>query len=162
MNDPSAYEFYCGKDTAGRPVWSPDFKRIRPLLEWNNNMGCVTVTYDAPLKKYLMCITDGGNTCAKMHTYILESENLTGDWKIIAYMKNFGEQAYFVNIPSKFIGRNGRTMWLLYSGNFAPDWNGMKIRSDPPGSHYGMVFQKIELLTPERLKYFRQTTVIKE
>ena len=23
-------------------------------------MGCVTITYDAPLKKYLMCVTDGG------------------------------------------------------------------------------------------------------
>jgi hypothetical protein len=36
-------------------------------------------------------------------------------------------------------------MWLLYSGNFAPDWNGQKIVANPPGSHYGMVFQKIEL-----------------
>ena len=24
-------------------------------------MGCVTMTYNAPLKKYLMCVTDGGN-----------------------------------------------------------------------------------------------------
>lgn len=37
-------------------------------------MGCVTVTYDAPLKKYLMCGTDGGNTCSRMSTYILEAD----------------------------------------------------------------------------------------
>lgn len=146
MNDPLKYEFFGGYDGRGKAVWVNDFKKIKPLLEWNNKMGCVTVTYNAPLKKYLMCVTDGGNTCAKMDTYILESDNLEGPWKIITYLKEFGEQAYFVNIPSKFISRDGKTFWLLYSGNFAPDWNGMKIQANPPGSHYGLVLQKVRLL----------------
>jgi hypothetical protein len=146
MNDISKYEFYGGKDAQGKPVWTKKFKEIKPLLEWNNNMGCVTITYNAPLKKYLMCVTDGGNTVSKMNTYILEADRLDGNWKIITYLKDFGEQAYFVNIPSKFISNNGKQMWLLYSGNFAPDWNGQKIIENPPGSHYGMVFQKIELV----------------
>lgn len=152
INDISKYEFYAGNDTGGNPVWTNDFKKIRPLLEWNNNMGCVTMTYNAPLKKFMMCITDGGNTCSKMNTYILESDKITGRWNLVTYMKNFGEQAYFVNIPSKFISKDGKTAWLLYSGNFAPDWNGVTIKSNPPGSHYGMVFQKIEFLTPDSYK----------
>ncbi|MFT7035263.1 MAG: hypothetical protein ACJA2S_003785 [Cyclobacteriaceae bacterium] len=150
INDISKYEFYGGKDEKGKPIWTKDFKEIKPLLEWNNNMGCVTITYNAPLKKYLMCVTDGGNTVSKMNTYILESDRLDGDWKIISYMKDFGEQAYFVNIPSKFISKDGKEMWLLYSGNFAKDWNGQKIVENPPGSHYGMVFQKIQLLKKEK------------
>ena len=148
INDPSKYEFYGGDDEKGKAIWTHDFKKIKPLLEWNNNMGCVTVTYNAPLKKYLMCITDGGNTCSKMNTYILESNELTGKWRLVTYMKDFGEQAYFVNIPSKFISKDGKTMWMLYSGNFAPDWNGIQIKINPPGSHYGLVLQKIELLSP--------------
>lgn len=28
-------------------------------------------------------------------------KRLEGEWKIIAYLKDFGEQAYFVNIPDK-------------------------------------------------------------
>ena len=146
INDPSQYEFYAGRDEKGNAVWTKDFKAIKPLLEWNNNMGCVTVTYNAPLKKYLMCVTDGGNTVSQMNTYILESDRIDGDWKIISYMKNFGEQAYFVNIPTKFISKDGKVMWLLYSGNFSSGWNGQKIAVNPPGGHYGMVFQKIELL----------------
>ena len=146
INDISKYEFYAGRDSKGIPVWTRDFKAIKPLLEWNNNMGCVTVTYNSPLKKYIMCVTDGGNTVSKMHTYLLESDKLDGEWKIIAYMKDFGEQGYFVNIPSKFISNDGKQMWLLYSGNFAKDWNGQNIVENPPGSHYGMVFQKIELV----------------
>ena len=145
INDISKYEFYSGKDKKGKPIWTHNFDEIKPLLEWNNNMGCVTITYNAPLKKYLMCVTDGGNTVSKMNTYILESDRLDGDWKIITYLKDFGEQAYFVNIPSKFISEDGKQMWLLYSGNFAKDWNGQKIVENPPGSHYGMVFQKIQL-----------------
>jgi len=147
INDLSKYEFYAGKDKNGNPVWTDDFKKIKPLLEWNNNMGCVTVTYNAPLKKYMMCITDGGNTVSRMNTYILESDNITGNWKIVTYMKNFGEQAYFVNFPSKFISKDGKTAWMLYSGNWSPAWNGVKINTNPPGSHYGMVLQKIEFLT---------------
>ncbi len=150
INDGSKYEFFAGYDSKGGAIWTNVFEKIKPLLEWNNNMGCVTVTYNAPLNKYLMCVTDGGNTCAKMNTYILESDNITGPWKIITYMKDLGEQAYFVNIPSKFISNDGKTAWLLYSGNFAPDWNGMKIISNPPGSHYGMVFQKIEFILSRR------------
>jgi hypothetical protein len=146
INDPSKWEFYGGRDENGQAIWSNDFSQIKPLLEWNNNMGCVTVTYNAPLKKYLMCVTDGGNTCSKMNTYVLESDSLTGEWKLITYMKSFGEQAYFVNIPSKFISKDGHTMWLLYSGNYATNWNGEQIKPNPVGSHYGLVMQKIEFL----------------
>ncbi len=146
MNDASKYEFYGGKNENGEPIWTNDFKKIKPLLEWNNNMGCVTITYNAPLKKYLMCVTDGGNTVSKMNTYILESDRIDGDWKIISYLKDFGEQAYFVNIPTKFISKNGKQMWLLYSGNFSAGWQGQEFKPEPPGSHYGMCFQKIELV----------------
>jgi hypothetical protein len=65
INDPNAYEFFAGHNSLGKALWSSDFKDIRPLLEWKDNMGCVTVTYNHPLKKYLMAVTDGGNTCAK-------------------------------------------------------------------------------------------------
>jgi hypothetical protein len=146
INDPSKYEFFGGRDEKGNAIWTKDFNKIEPLLEWNNNMGCVTVSYDAPLKKYIMCVTDGGNTAARMNTYLLESDRIDGDWKIITYMKHFGEQAYFVNIPTKFIEEDGKTFWLLYSGNYWGEMNGEKIGVNPPGSHYGMTFQKVELL----------------
>ncbi len=146
INDASKYEFYGGKDGIGDPIWTNDFKEIKPLLEWNNNMGCVTITYNAPLKKYIMCVTDGGNTYSKMSTYLLESDDITGEWRMLSYMKDFGEQGYFVNIPSKFISKDGKTAWLLYSANYWDTMNGVSIGVNPPGSHYGMVFQKIQIL----------------
>lgn len=147
INDASKYEYYGGKDDQGKTIWTRDFKSIKPVLEWNNNMGCVNMTYNAQLKKYIMCVTDGGNTVSKMNTYILESDQMDGEWKMVCYMKDFGVQAYFVNIPTKFISKDGKTMWLLYSANFSLDPTGKGWSQNPPGSHYGICFQKIQLLT---------------
>jgi hypothetical protein len=149
INNVKKYEFFAGNDSAGKPIWTSDFGKIKPLVDWNNNMGVATVTYDAPLKKYLMCVTDGWPTCAKMHTYILESDAITGPWRLVTYMKDFGEQAYFVNFPSKFISTDGKTMWILFSGNFASGWNGAApLKSNPPGSGYGMSLHEVRLLAP--------------
>ncbi len=146
INDVSKYEFFAGNDASGAPIWTSDFGRIEPLIDWNNNCGCVTVTYNAPLKRYLMCVTDGWPTCAKMNSYILEADAITGPWRLVTYMKDFGEQGYFLNLPTKFISADGRTAWLCYSGNFAKDWRGEVMQEIPPGSHYGLVLQKIRLL----------------
>ncbi|MGY3055368.1 hypothetical protein ACVWYG_003583 [Pedobacter sp. UYEF25] len=40
-------------------------------------------------------------------------------------------------------------MRLIYSGNFATDWNGNKIAENPLGSHYGLAIQKIKLFKPQ-------------
>ena len=146
MNDRSQYEFFAGHDARGEAVWSKDFERIRPIASWKDRMGCVTMSYNAPLRKFLMCVTDGGDTISRMNTYLLEADRLDGDWRIITYMKDFGVQAYFVNIPSKFIAPDGKTMWLLYSANFSLDQNDKPHSDNPPGSHYGMTFQKVELI----------------
>jgi hypothetical protein len=84
-----------------------------------------------------------------MHTYALEADALTGPWRLVTYMKNFGEQAYFVNIPSKFISADGKTLWMCYSANYASGWNGMEaLKPNPPGSNYGLNLHKIRLITP--------------
>jgi hypothetical protein len=151
INDESKYEFFAGHNDKAEPIWSRSFGDIKPLLDWNNNMGCVTATYNAPLKKYLMCITDGRVTAGKMNSYILEADRITGPWKLVSYMKDFGEQGYFLNLPSKFISKDGRTLWLCYSGNFSSGWNNIRFKASPPGSRYGLVLQKLRLLTPAEL-----------
>ena len=147
MNDVSKYEFFAGRLTGGGDEWTNDFSKIKPIAEWRDHSGCVTMTYNAPLRKYLMLITDGGNTVSRYHTYLLESDQITGPWKMAAYLRNFGEQAYFVNLPSKFISPDGRTMWLCYSANFSSGWGGTTFEARPPGSRYAMCLQEVRLLT---------------
>jgi hypothetical protein len=146
VNDESAYEYFAGPDSRGEPVWSSVFADITPIAEWAHKMGPVTVTYNAPLGRYLMCVTDGWPTTKEMDSYLLESDRITGPWKLVHYFENLGPQAYFLNFPSKFISSDGRTAWLCYSANFALT----DIRMDPgagtpPGSSYAMCLQEMEL-----------------
>ena len=148
INDASQYEFFGGFSRSDQPVWTREFGGMKPLVDWNNNCGNVSMTYDPALKRYLMSITDGGNTISRFNTYILESDKITGPWRLVTYLRSFGEQAYFVNIPSKFIGKDGRTAWLCYAANFTNGYLHTNYRSDPPGSGYAMCLQEIRLLKP--------------
>jgi hypothetical protein len=148
INDIKAYEFFAGNDANGKPIWTSDFAKIKPLIEWNNHMGCVTATYVPGLKKYLMCVTDGWPTVAKMNSYILEADAITGPWRMVTYLKDFGEQAYFLNFPSKFISPDGKSLWLCYSANFSGGWNGAKLKYNPPGGRYGLSLHEVKLLGP--------------
>jgi hypothetical protein len=148
VNDASKYEFFAGHDADGRARWSRRFADIRPIAQWRDNMGWAMMTYNPPLKKYLMCVTDGVITTTKFNTYILESDRITGPWRLVTYMKEFGEQAYFVNFPSKFIGPDGRRLWLCYGANYSDGWNKVHFKSRPEGSRYGMCLQEVRLRRP--------------
>lgn len=147
INDIKQYEFFAGKDKKGNSLWAKDISQSKPLVEWNNNMGCVTITYNPYIKKYIMCITDGIDGMGVMNTYFLESDQITGNWKIISYWKNFGPQAYFVNLPSKFMYKNGK-MWLCFSGNYWSD--PLKYIAEPYGSDYGMCLFELELIMDKK------------
>jgi hypothetical protein len=149
MNDASAYEFFAGNSGDGAARWTRDLQSSRPIAAWKDNMGCVTMTFVPGLKKFILCVTDGGNTVSRFNTYLLESDRIQGPWRLVTYLKHFGEQAYFVNIPSKFIGADGRTLWLCYAANFSSGWGGVTFFPRPAGSRYGMCLQEIRLLGPQ-------------
>ena len=146
INDASKYEYYAGNDVNGKPVWTRDFLKIKPVVEWADNMGQVAVTYVPPLKKYIMCVTEGRNYGGPFNTYFLESSELTGPWRIVTYWSAFGKQAYQVHIPSHFIGttvKNGSlTAWICYAANF----NSSQV--DPPDSKYAMCLRQITINVP--------------
>jgi hypothetical protein len=148
INDLAAYEFFASQDECGEPIWTSDFASIQPLLQWNNNMGCVTATWVPGLGKFLMCVTDGWPGTWKMRSYILEADVLTGPWRMLTYLKDFGEQAYFLNFPSKFISDDGRTLWLCYSANFtnnAANTFDAGLAINPPGGRYGLSLHEVQL-----------------
>ncbi|HVZ74097.1 MAG TPA: hypothetical protein VHJ20_17080 [Polyangia bacterium] len=143
-NDVTAWEFYGGKDAGGKAIWSHAFADIKPLLEWPNHMGSVSMTYLPALKKYLMAVSrpaDGFDTYGGFDTYFLEADDVTGPYRMVQYLHDFGMSAYYVNIPSRFLGCDGKTMWIQYSSNDSTDEN-------PPGSRYALSFQEVVLDVP--------------
>ncbi len=143
-NNPAAYQFYAGQSN-GQPVWSNSLSDLRPLLSWPRHLGSVTITYDQPLNRYLMWVStprDGVNTTGWMDSMLLESTSLTGTWRLVSYLPDFGTQGYFLTVPSKFISADGRTMWLMYSANYSGS-----NKAVPAGSGYAMVVRELTLDT---------------
>jgi hypothetical protein len=75
---------------------------------------------------------------------------------MVCYMKDFGEQGYFLDFPSKFISPDGRSLWLCYSANFSPGWNGVKLAVNPPEGRYGLCLLEVKLLTTEAANKMRR------
>lgn len=106
INDAASWEFYAG-GAGPSAVWAPTLAAARPLFVWPRRTGVVTLSYHAALGKYVLVVstpTIAPSTEGTFDTYYLESDSLTGPWGLIAYTPAFGQQAYFVHIPSKFMG----------------------------------------------------------
>jgi len=106
INDKSKWEFYAGGHGAGAKWVAGDVSKAEPIVDWTNHTGCATMTYFAGIKKYVMTINtashyptmDGGD----FDVYFLESDDITGPWSYVTYMRAFGPQVYFANHPTKF------------------------------------------------------------
>jgi len=64
---------------------------------------------------------------------------------MVQYLKDFGPQAYFVNIPSKFISEDGKTAWLCFSANFSYTRGLQASPGNPQGSAYTLSLHEIIL-----------------
>jgi hypothetical protein len=152
INDRAAYRYFAGwfpprcRGCRRRVRWSREFGDSVPLLSWSGGrLGQVTVSYDAPLKRHLMWISapsDGVDGRSTYDTMLLESRRLGGRWRLVHYLPEFGPQAYFAGVPTKFISSDGRRMWLGYSANYA---NGSGKPPAPAGSRYAWVLRELEL-----------------
>jgi hypothetical protein len=117
---------------------------VRRLLHAPGHLGSASITYDAPLRTYLLWVTTPEHrpdTSGPLDTMLLESRHLRGPWRLVQYLRGFGPQAYFATTPSRFISRDGRTLWLSYSANYQPG----SPPGDPPGSAYAWVLRELRL-----------------
>lgn len=58
IGDKENWEFLTSLDPSGQAVWARgNPAKSVPLFTWNNHTGVVTMTYFAPLKKYIVCVS---------------------------------------------------------------------------------------------------------
>jgi len=78
---------------------------------------------------------------------LLEADEITVPWKLVTFMERFGEQGYFANLPSNFIGKDGHSAWLCYSANYTNTGDfRIERKPDPIGSGYHLTLQEIRFL----------------
>jgi hypothetical protein len=117
IRDRSAYEFLRGVDDHCRPTWSRDVKE-RGHVFTNQVKKCyrVTVSYDAGLKRYLLCQA-GADRKTNAGFGVFDAPEPWGPWTTVTYSPTWdvppGETC---SVPTKWISGDGRTIHLVYSG----------------------------------------------
>lgn len=126
MNDGSQWEFFSGYEEGSKAKWADDVSNAKPLFRWENRTGTTTVSYFKPLNKYIMSVTVltypvlSKPVEKPSDVYFLESDSITGPYKLIKYISKFGPAGYFYNFPTSFITGNTNVAeaQLTYSANW--------------------------------------------
>jgi hypothetical protein len=144
LTDPARWRWFAGRDH-----WTSTPSNAAAVIAWNNHITYPQMTYDAPLHRYLLTFTysyaqtppaiwkDGAELI------ILEAPTPHGPFKFVARSKQFGpSNGYGAGLPSQWISKNGRDLWLKWAANFA----GCKTGLDCSGK-YGFNLARIHLTT---------------
>lgn len=146
INDPNAYEFFAGYNTSEKAVWVNDVQKSKPILEWENHLGSEGLTYIPSLNKYILMTARLKESESNLPYNVLvfwESDDIAGPYKMVHYLRDWGPQTYFPNIPAKFIAKDGKSMWLVVACNYG------NHPSNPPQCRYGFSMHEIALDTKD-------------
>ena len=115
-----------GSGNSGEPgtvggTWSRDFRDLQPLVEWPNRCGPPAISWiGGATQRFVLVVgtpTVGLEMAPTLDTWVAESSGLTGPYKLVHYLSEFGNQGYNPNSPAKFWnnGLANATGWLWYS-----------------------------------------------
>jgi CubicO group peptidase (beta-lactamase class C family) len=118
-----AYEFFTGLDYEHRPLWSNRIANRAAVFEAKGKCYRSAITYNAPLKRYLLVQTIPPTKSSDPDTRwqgglaIYDAPEPWGPWTTIFFTENWdtgpGESASF---PTKWISPDGKTLHLVFSG----------------------------------------------
>jgi CubicO group peptidase (beta-lactamase class C family) len=116
------YEFFSHTDIEGNPVWEKEIGKRGPVFIHPAMCYRSGITFNAGLKRYLWCQVHPHSSHPQGPRFqggfgIYEAEEPWGPWRTVYYTKAWdtgpGESSSF---PFKLISRDGKTCWLLFSG----------------------------------------------
>lgn len=136
VTDQSAYEFFAGLDNQGNPNWVADITQRAPIFQFPGGVNRLSVSYNAPLDRYFMTMRSQGFVGGHDQFSIYESPNLWGPWQTVYYSENtdanwLGESQH---IPTKWLSADGKTAYLIHSGNDAFNVKEMTLQTSGSGN----------------------------
>jgi len=123
----NAYEWFCGLDANGHPIWSSNLQNRQPTLEDPSGIKIVSCSHHAELDRYLLSYSfrDTNGTFA-----LFESENPWGPWHVVTYIDDFDtfkppepcSRVCTFHFAPKWWRKKGKTFTMVF--NVADDsWN---------------------------------------
>ena len=146
LNDERNWEYAMGN--TGQ--WSASLSNTAPIFTWRGRVGTTTATYwKEQGGHYLWCVTTPTrmpSTVDTFDSYVMISNDLVASkgMRLITYMPKFGQEIYFLSIPSIWLNRTHGVM--VFSANFACGSSG-GCHSNIKGASYGANLLPIEFVS---------------
>ena len=118
LRNRAAWEFFVKLDATGQPEWARDIRQRGAVFTKPGACYRSGISYNAPLKRYLWCqIGLGPDTRFSGGFAIYDAPEPWGPWTTAFNTELWdtgpGETA---SLPTKWISSDGRTIYLLFSG----------------------------------------------
>jgi len=119
----SSYEFFKKLDDSGNPIWVSDIKQRGVVFKDPGRCHRSGISYNATLKRYFWWQAKfpkgiDGKTAGMFGVF--DAPEPWGPWTTVYYTENWdvgaGETGSF---PTKWMSEDGKTMYLVFSGNDA-------------------------------------------
>ena len=115
-----AYEFFAGLNSEKKPIWSSYVNQRKPHFTDPNGVDGIQVIYNAAIHRYLLTAHRGDQGTLG----IFDAPEPWGAWTAVAYYDNWlnlkgtgiGREMLYINIPTKWISADGKTLWFIFSG----------------------------------------------
>jgi CubicO group peptidase (beta-lactamase class C family) len=119
LKDRTAYEFFTGLNSDGKPTWTADIGRRAGVFENRGHCFRGTVSYNRGLRRYLLCQA-GATRDVHAGFGIFGAPEPWGPWTTITYAPQWDtDPGETCNLPTKWISGDGRTLFLVFSGGDA-------------------------------------------
>jgi CubicO group peptidase (beta-lactamase class C family) len=116
LREQGAYEFFKGRGPDGNPVWTRDVQERAAVLTHPGKCYRCTVSYNARLKRYLLCQA-GADRKVGAGFGVFDAPEPWGPWTTVCYASAWdvdpGETCSF---PTKWMSPDGKTLYLVFSG----------------------------------------------
>lgn len=116
LKEKNAYEYFAGDRQTGDAKWSKQIEKRGGIFSNSGKCYRCTVSYDAGLKRYLLCQA-GADRNVSAGFGVFDAPEPWGPWTTVCYEQHWdvdpGETASF---PTKWMSADGRTLHLVFSG----------------------------------------------
>lgn len=119
LADRGAYLFFSGFDAKSTPTWSADIAARKPIFTDARGTQRISLTYNAAIQCYILTTAHRvGEGPHNGSLGVFDAPEPWGPWTTVYYDDRWSgdDRTYHHKFPTKWMGADGKTMWLLYSG----------------------------------------------
>jgi CubicO group peptidase (beta-lactamase class C family) len=113
LRERAAWEFFAGFGGDGKPSFTREIDRRRPVFAFPGHCQRVDAVYDAGLQRHLLAVGYGHNGGWGLY----EAPTPWGPWAVAFHTEYWGlGETHGYRLPSKWISPDGRSLAMVFSG----------------------------------------------